>query len=112
MPIDMKLPAALEPCVTCGHEPDQGKRLAYLAGCLDSHRVHVIFDPNWLRYTLAHVWEDDGHTYSATRIDHSDMSDDLAMAWLDDVHNNKTPRHERETGAAEVIFDPWIREGR
>ncbi len=91
------LPKYLQQCEACGHQPEPEKRLHYLAGCLDDHRVAMQFDIYSMQQRVAHAWPD--NTYSAlTFLDEIDVDDALLLEWLDACHAGRTERRSREEG--------------
>lgn len=99
-----EMPKELLPCETCGHKPDEAKRLAWLAGCPDGHVLHMWFDINYLAEKLVHIWPD--RTYSALRVPTDcKPTEDLMTAWLDWAHDGKTTRRPAYTNEIPVYDD-------
>ena len=101
--------AMLEPCPTCGREPDREKRLAFLAGCLAEHRVYLSFALDRMAVQLGHVWRDD-RVYAAVEKRWAEaLSDDEILAWLERCHTGQVERRPIIEGAL-ADFDLWTEE--
>ncbi len=97
------LPTALQPCETCGHQPEPAKRLRYLAGCPDDHRFEMQFNILHMQDEMAHLWPD--QTYSAIRLGHGDAQ--TILAWLDACHAGRTPRRLHVLNE-QIVFDEAV----